>query len=473
MNRNPSHPWFRDKTYTHFDTPLGVKKAEQYAAYFQKKPTHDFYPFITYDLVMRKVIRVPKSERKKAKHSLRFKPKNRPLAYAAHRDRIIFSYYSHMLGISYENYLNNCDFSDSITAFRKLGKNNIHFSKAVFEEVKLHNDCFVLAMDVKSFFNNLDHKIIKSKWKEVLGLDDLPDDHYQVFKAITKFSVVEKKLVYKTLGISMHNTPEDLYKLCDNKVFRTKIRPLINIDGDARKRTKGIPQGSPISALLSNIYMLDFDSRAYKLAQTLNGKYYRYCDDILFILPNITADEAKIYEETIEEYIADIKLELNPDKTEVFHLNGGAIVNQNKPLQYLGFIFDGRDILLRSSGIQNCHIKIRKSVKLAYKTRKKRVKLGLAHKNLYKKKLYNRYSYNGNRNYISYALRSAETMESTKIKKQIKPIWAFLNNEIKTKDEVNNMVFHKASYSIHLVYMKPIHPMQCRYFRLCQSRNPY
>ena len=62
---------------------------------------------------------------------------------------------------------------------------------------------------------------------------------------------------------------------------------------------------------------------------------------------------------------------------------------------------------------------------------------------------------------------------TTKIKKQIKPIWAFLNNEIKTKDEVNNMVFHKASYSIHLVYMKPIHPMQCRYFRLCQSRNPY
>ena len=81
------------------------------------------------------------------------------------------------------------------------------------------------------------------------------------------------------------------------------------------------------------------------------------------------------------------------------------------------------------------------------------MKLGLAHKNLYKKKLYKRYSYNGNRNYISYALRSANIMESSKIKKQIKPIWAFLNDEIKNMDKTDNMIFHKASYFIHSVYI--------------------
>lgn len=47
--------------------------------------------------------------------------------------------------------------------------------------------------------------------------------------------------------------------------------------------SKGIPQGTPISALLSNIYMVDFDLKAKEIIDRLGGKYYRYCDDMLFI----------------------------------------------------------------------------------------------------------------------------------------------------------------------------------------------
>ncbi|WP_257983354.1 reverse transcriptase domain-containing protein, partial [Vibrio parahaemolyticus] len=51
------------------------------------------------------------------------------------------------------------------------------------------------------------------------------------------------------------------------------------------RESQGIPQGSPMSGLLSNIYMIDFDIKLKNYAESLNGKYYRYCDDLLCILP--------------------------------------------------------------------------------------------------------------------------------------------------------------------------------------------
>lgn len=189
------HLWFREKSYIHFDTPIGSKRAEKYVASFEKNPIHDFYPFLTYTLTTRKVVRVPISERKDLKQTLRFKPKRRPLAYAAHRDRAIYSYYSYLLNNSYEAYLKDCSFSESIIAFRKLGKNNIHFAKDVFENIEKYDTCLVIAMDITGFFDNLDHKILKDQWKKVLGKSNLPDDHYQVFKAITKYSTIDQKAV--------------------------------------------------------------------------------------------------------------------------------------------------------------------------------------------------------------------------------------------------------------------------------------
>ncbi len=62
------------------------------------------------------------------------------------------------------------------------------------------------------------------------------------------------------------------------------------------KGQKGIPQGSPISALLSNIYMLEFDVLVKEKIMECKGSYFRYCDDILCIIPNE-------YEEFILDYI--------------------------------------------------------------------------------------------------------------------------------------------------------------------------
>ncbi len=77
---------------------------------------------------------------------------------------------------------------------------------------------------------------------------------------------------------------------------------------------KGIPQGSPISAILSNIYMIDFDVKMKEFISKVNGKYYRYCDDILCIAPIV-------YKSKIEKFIIDnvdlLRLKINDDKTEI------------------------------------------------------------------------------------------------------------------------------------------------------------
>lgn len=57
-----------------------------------------------------------------------------------------------------------------------------------------------------------------------------------------------------------------------------------NKDGTENKvNPYGIPQGSSMSALLSNIYMIPFDLKIKKLAEEVGGMYRRYSDDIIFV----------------------------------------------------------------------------------------------------------------------------------------------------------------------------------------------
>ena len=41
------------------------------------------------------------------------------------------------------------------------------------------------------FFDNLDHRILREKWEEVLSVDKLPIDHFNIYKNITRFSYVD------------------------------------------------------------------------------------------------------------------------------------------------------------------------------------------------------------------------------------------------------------------------------------------
>jgi hypothetical protein len=80
------------------------------------------------------------------------------------------------------------------------GKCNIDFAYEAFLKVKELGDCFAVALDISQFFESLDHGHLKRLWSEVLGVSELPPDHFNVFRNITRYSVVDKIELYTRLG---------------------------------------------------------------------------------------------------------------------------------------------------------------------------------------------------------------------------------------------------------------------------------
>ena len=178
--------------------------------------------------------------------------------------------------------------------------------------------------------------------------------------------------------------------------------------------------------------MLEFDIAAKSMMNAMGGRYFRYCDDMLFIAPVEFKD--KIAGE-MRKKINSIKLDLNTSKTEirVFRRRRG-ILKCDKPLQYLGFLFDGERVLIRSASLARYSQRMKRGVRLAKSTMNKRnnirIKNGQSVKPLFKRKIYMRYSHLGRRNFIRYGLRAADLLDSKEIRDQLKPLWSRLLKEI-------------------------------------------
>lgn len=415
--------WFKRRGYIHFDSPISFKTAQKLVKNKKGIAKHSFFPFISYEIESIKVY-------KDSSDKIQEKEKKRPIAYASHVDSHIYAYYALQLEKLYEAALKTKFLNDNVLAFRSLGKSNIQFANHAFEDIKSRKICSAVALDIKGFFDNLDHHTLKSAWKNLLNDNELPKDHYNIFKSLTKFSQVDKISLYETLNIPLSNPKKGRYKLCDIKDFRKLVRGRKLIRTNFEK--KGIPQGSPISALLSNIYMLDFDIWAKEVIEEKGGSYYRYCDDILFITHPEFKNEI---ENAAQHKIHELKLELNTNKTEVrdfWMINN--IQTCSHSLQYLGFTFDGQRKLIRSAALARFSNRMKRGVKLAKATCKKTNKIrnrkNIEEKNLYKRKLYERYSHLGKRNFVTYGHRAANEMKSDAIRRQLKPLWNRLQKEM-------------------------------------------
>lgn len=422
--------WFLQRDYLHFDSPLSFKNANLLVKEPKKVSEHAFLPFLTFDIRTIKYKKNPETTKKEKTDKIR------PICYSSHRDGYIYSYYAKMLSELYEKKLAELKINESVLAFRKLGgKSNINFAKQAFDDIVNKGNCTAIALDFTKFFDNLNHDILKEEWSKLLSKEKLPKDHYNIYKSLTNYSLVDKDKVYKLFNISKNNAKTRPYKICSIKEFREKVRKnssLIKCNPTISEN-KGIPQGSSLSALLSNIYMLSFDKKMYDFTNFLNGKYYRYCDDILIIIDTDKIDEVEDYAMTI---IEDLKVEINPSKTlkSNFKYSKGVLIS-DKDLQYLGFMFNGEKIYLRSASISRYHQKLKKSISISKKTMSKynkiRKRKGKEEKPLFKRKLYEKYSHLGKSNFIRYGLRAKDIMDSPEIKKQIKKLGQKLENELK------------------------------------------
>ncbi|APU08876.1 RNA-directed DNA polymerase (Reverse transcriptase) [Cellulophaga lytica] len=492
--------WFKDRGYPHFTnkTPVSIRKnVERYVTNPKKVTKHSFSPLIFKEIKQRRyklsdfngVER--RSHKKLKKGKIISNRKIREILYATHIDAHIYSYYAQkIITPKYEAYLNkNQQLSNSITAYRQIEtedkikfKNNVHFAKDVFEEIKRRENCVVLVLDIENFFPSLNHKKLKLAWAKILGNKTLPKDHFNLFKATTRFSYVKLKDL-KTKN--SHFDEKELSKLrkTGKHTFFESIKDLIESDIIIHKNQKkdddnnlmGIPQGLPISALLANIYMLDFDETVVKeLTLKHNVFYRRYSDDIVMICDE---NQIGLIEDFVKSEMEINKLTVSLEKTEktLFKINKGRLQSYkiekdgslkiNIPLNYLGFEFYGYQTLIKSKNLAKFYREMKQTVKRKHKrveTIKEKYLLDEAP--IFKRKIYRLYSFKGEKtrllpakktiyfngkakteyfdrkfrgNYLRYAYRAADDLEAPEIKRQLRNHWKILQKTLKKYDFSN------------------------------------
>ncbi|EKN6128312.1 hypothetical protein DVQ59_22655, partial [Yersinia enterocolitica] len=178
----PEHPWFRTRGYLHFDKPISLKKTLRLVTDPSKVAKHSFLPFITFDVKSYKISQ-DKITKKITKNE-----KERKIAYSSHVDSHIYAYYAAILSGIYEEKLKDYGVSSNVIAFRALNKSNIEFANEAFNSIKNRKECGAVALDLSKFFDTLDHLQLKDAWCRLLGAEELPEDHYAVFKNITRYS---------------------------------------------------------------------------------------------------------------------------------------------------------------------------------------------------------------------------------------------------------------------------------------------
>lgn len=132
---------------------------------------------------------------------------------------------------------------------------------------------------------------------------------------------------------------------------------------------KGVPQGTPISSFLSNLYMFECDSKICELVESLGGYYRRYSDDLVVLCRE--GDVQRVVQEVSFIIDNDCGLEVQAAKTQVnvFRSEGSHVkcylhpMNTEKPFQYLGFDFDGERIRIRSASLAKFYRKMKGAIR--------------------------------------------------------------------------------------------------------------
>lgn len=495
--------WFKLKKYPHIGLPITIKDYNWVKSYVEnsdKVRTHSFLPLIHKVILKRKFRadntnpnRNPSGKRKRKLD----KPKDRHIFFASHLDSLILSKYNEILATAYEQFIENKNFNESVVAYRKIpitkgsdkNKCNIDFAKTTFQFIQNNNSKKLTAIvaDVTSFFDNLNHKTLKKQWARVLNETTLPKDHYNIFKALTNIKYIEGEQLFESFdnrmlvekGIPNSSTKKEIKRkeIKSSKYFKEKnavaycekddfLKNKLNLI-ISKNNLVGIPQGSPISATLANIYMLEFDQEIFDKVSSIGGFYQRYSDDLIIICE-------QRFEDDVIELIRDrigtlVALKIEPNKTKVFRFEEvkgkftGFEINEktkkpnyNKTLEYLGFSFDGKRSLIKTSGFSRFY----RSMKSSFK---KSTSLALHSKNpdkrLFKSRLFKRFTHRGAKrkliyrpsktdktvyektneyywgNYLSYINKANDSMKSINggdfVKRQSRKFWKRFNDLMK------------------------------------------
>ena len=415
---------YKNKNYTHFDS-----RKPEYWKYLNsiKNPKwierHAFYPFIYY------------KEGRNKFNGEEIIPKSRDIRYSSHIDRYIYEYYNDILSKKYNKYAKQLGINQAVIAYRtNLNKNNIHFSRDVFKFLNKQENAFIIVSDFTNFFDSLNHQYLKDRLK----VDTLPNDYYKIFKSITKYSYIE----YNDILNELHLKHKELTKLHKERLFDIEqFRKFKQGKVHGNKESYGMVQGSAISSVMSNIYMIKFDKLVNDIVTSNNGIYRRYSDDIIIIIPNI-AGVKELYNKIMNIKDKIPNLIMSPEKTSCFikrqdsitsvDILKNKVLKENTIINYLGFSYDGECVKIREKTVAKYYRKMYARIKTINRWT---VKTG---NNIGRKKLYKQYSYLGKRtkdikkgNFLTYVDRSKkEYGDLGRMEEQVKNSWKYMSKRL-------------------------------------------
>lgn len=220
------------KKYMHFDYPVRdeslfnrIKNEANFVASYR------FLPYIRIDIPTYKF------------NGEKVKRKTRKITLASHGAALIYKVYSERLKSIYESYVETKSVNLVATAY-------------------------------------LNHQYLKHALTKVCDQPTLPDDWYAILKSLTKYKYIDGTEL-KTL-IANENLKKEPAYFRNRKQFATFYH---NSSIYFHSNHVGIPQGTALSALLANIYMLEFDIEVDKMVRKFGGIYRRYSDDFVIVLP--------------------------------------------------------------------------------------------------------------------------------------------------------------------------------------------
>ena len=326
--------------------------------------------------------------------------------YASHRDACILSKFASDLTRRLDDFYEREGLGTNVIGYRRLGKSNYDFSADAYRFAKAHSPCVVLCFDITGFFDHLDHRLLKARLKRLLGVAELSDDWYAVFRHVTRFRHVSRDALaaHPEFGSRLKSKkPEPVATIAEIKAAGIEITP--------NKNAFGIPQGTPISSAFSNLYMMDVDRDMTALCKARGALYQRYSDDILVVC---SIEDEKVIRDALLAAVVSHKLEIKDEKTEraVFDTAKAAV------FQYLGFNVTPSGATIRPSSLARQWRKLKYSVAKTRKDGAAAIAEGRSDK-VFTKRLRHRFYPVGVRNFSAYARRAAKAFESKRIIRQI------------------------------------------------------
>lgn len=428
---------FKDKGYTHFDLRTHYTDYQDKVSNLQWVEKHSFYPFIHCQL-----------DKSKFTDEKILKEKHREIYYSSHIDSYIYQYYGSELNDLYNNYAKQAGINKVAIAYRNCwkGKCNIHFAKEVFEFIAKQKVAYIFVADLTNFFDTLDYKYLKQQIKKVMGVSSLDDAHYAIYKSLTNFAYVDYEDIEKVKNERRKELKNE-ERFFSAEEFRKNRVDLVKTN----QKQKGIPQGSSISSVYANAYMIDFDRELNSYVTIRGGLYRRYCDDIILVVP-VTDDKKEICN-NIYNFVMELRnrvpnLDINEEKTEQYIIKDGTIylkdISKKAEVSYLGFEFDGKQVRIRDKSVFKYYCRAYRKVDqineyfdenkmLEYIAGKKAIYNGYTHL-FSKKRVKRKNAIYGN--FITYAYRAdsifskSDVLES-RIKRQMRRHWKKVDGRLK------------------------------------------